>query len=53
MEQQETSPQRAMVQMVTAFWLPLAIHTAAKWRVPDCLKDGPKTTAELARDADA
>ncbi|QRN96637.1 methyltransferase [Archangium violaceum] len=50
LEQQETSPQGAMLQMITAFWLPQAIHTAAKWRVPDFLKDGPKTAAELARD---
>ncbi|WP_257448002.1 acetylserotonin O-methyltransferase [Archangium lipolyticum] len=50
MEQQEMSPQGAMLQMITAFWLPQAIHTVAKWRVPDFLKDGPKTSAELARD---
>jgi hypothetical protein len=53
MEQRETPPQGVMVQMVTAFWLPMAIHTATKWRVPDFLKDGPKTASELARHADA
>jgi hypothetical protein len=50
MQQQEIPPRGAMVQMVTAFWLPMAIHAATKWRVPDFLKDGPKTAAELSRE---
>ncbi|OJH35775.1 hypothetical protein BON30_37635 [Cystobacter ferrugineus] len=50
MQQKETSPQETMLQMFTAYWLPQAIHTAAKLRVPDLLKDGPRTAAELARD---
>ena len=49
MEQQQVPPQLAMIQMATSFWMPLAIHTAAKWRVADFLEDGPKTAAELAR----
>jgi ubiquinone/menaquinone biosynthesis C-methylase UbiE len=48
MEQQQLPPQLAMIQMATSFWVPLAIHTAAKWRVADFLEDGPKTAAELA-----
>ncbi|NMO17522.1 methyltransferase [Pyxidicoccus fallax] len=38
--------------MATSFWVPLAIHTAAKWRVADVLEDGSKTVAELARATD-
>lgn len=49
MEQQQVPPQLAMIQMATSFWMPLAIHTAAKWRVADFLEDGPKTATELAR----
>ena len=50
MEKQELPPHAVMIQMATAYWVPVAIHAATKWRVPDLLKDGPRTAAELARD---
>lgn len=50
MQAPQASPQETMLQMFTAYWLPQALHTAAKLRIPDLLVDGPRTAAELARD---
>ncbi|WP_170114733.1 methyltransferase [Corallococcus macrosporus] len=41
-----------MLQMFTAYWLPQALHTVAKLRIPDRLMEGPRTAAELARDTE-
>jgi hypothetical protein len=49
MDEQQLPPRLAMIQLATSFWVPLALHTAAKWRVADFLEEGPRTAAELAQ----
>lgn len=39
----EVKPQMAMLEMISGFWIARAIA-----KLPDQLKDGPKTAAELA-----
>ena len=41
-------PQDAMFQIVLNFWMSRAVYIIAKLGIPDLLKDGPKTTNELA-----
>ena len=43
-----TPPPVAMLQMIQGFWVSRAIYVAAKLGIPDLLKDGPKTSDELA-----
>ena len=50
MNEPQTSPHEAMLQMFTSYWLPQALHTAAKLGIPDILVAGPRTAAELAHD---
>ena len=42
-------PQFAMLQLITGFWVSRAIYVVAKLGLADLVKDGPKTTEELAR----
>jgi O-methyltransferase len=42
-------PPKALMRMLTAYWLSQGIHVAAKLRLADRVKDGPKTSAELAQ----
>jgi ubiquinone/menaquinone biosynthesis C-methylase UbiE len=44
----ETTPQQAMQQMIIGFWISRAIYGAAKFGLPDLLKDQPRTVEELA-----
>lgn len=38
-----------MLQMIQGFWVSRAVYVAAKLGIPDLLKDGPKTSEELAQ----
>ncbi|MGE5655628.1 MAG: methyltransferase [Actinomycetota bacterium] len=44
----EISPQQALLQMTTGYWLTQSIYVAAKLGIADLLKEHPKTAAELA-----
>ena len=46
-------PQAVMLQMITGYWVSQLIYVAARLRIADLLKDGPKTAEELAEAADA
>jgi SAM-dependent methyltransferase len=39
--------------MITAYWTSQAIYAAARLSIPDLLKDGPRTVADLAQAASA
>lgn len=41
-------PQAAMFQIISGFWISRAVYIIAKLGIPDLLKDGPKSTNELA-----
>jgi hypothetical protein len=41
-------PARAIMRLITGFWTSQAIHVAAKLRLADRVKDGPKSAADLA-----
>ena len=41
-------PEAILQQMIVGFWVSRAIYAAAKYQLPDLLKDGPKTSDELA-----
>jgi hypothetical protein len=41
-------PQEAMFQIILNFWMSRAVYIIAKLGIADLLKDGPKTTNELA-----
>jgi hypothetical protein len=49
-EQQSNQPNapEQMLQIITGFWISRAVYVIAKLGIPDLLKDGPKTAAELA-----
>jgi hypothetical protein len=44
----ELPPPVAMLQMIQGFWVSRALYVAAKLGLPDLLKDGPKSSADLA-----
>lgn len=41
-------PQAAMFQIISGFWISRAVYIIAKLGIPDLLKEGPKSTNELA-----
>ena len=43
------NPRLQLLQMITGYWPAQAIHVAAKLKLADHVKDGPKTAAELAQ----
>ena len=45
---QREQPHLAMLQIICGFWISRAVHVIAKLGIPDLLKTGPKTAAELA-----
>ena len=45
-------PQVALLQVVTGYWVSQAIAVATKLGIPDLLKDGPKSSQELAAATD-
>jgi O-methyltransferase domain/Dimerisation domain len=50
MDEQKPPPHRQVLQILTAYWAAQAVHVAAKLRLADHVKDGPRTSAELARE---
>ena len=42
-------PPVALVQMLTGYWVSQALYVAAKLGIADLLKDGPKSSDELAK----
>src|SRR6478672_7783804 len=42
------SPNQQLDQMITGYWISQAIYAAAKFGIADLLKDGPRTTEQLA-----
>lgn len=49
----DVPPKLALLQMITGFWVSQAIYVAAKLGIADLLKDGPKSSDELAKSAGA
>ena len=48
MTEQGPPPEAVMQQMILGFWQSRAIRAAAQFRIPDLLKDGPRSSDELA-----
>jgi ubiquinone/menaquinone biosynthesis C-methylase UbiE len=48
MSDQKPPPRLHLLQMITSYWTAQSIHVAAKLKLADLVKDGPKTAAELA-----
>ena len=49
---QQEQPQVAMFQIISGFWISRGVFVIAKLGIPDILKTGPKTAAELASATD-
>src|SRR6516225_9887471 len=47
----ESHPCQQLTQMITGYWVSRAVYVAAKLRIADRLKDGPRTAEELAATA--
>jgi hypothetical protein len=47
----EPDPCQQLTQMITGYWVSRAVYVAAKLRIADRLKDGPRTAEELAATA--
>lgn len=47
-EKNEMPPSVQMLQIISGFWIARGVYAIAKLGVPDLLKDGPRTAAELA-----
>jgi hypothetical protein len=48
-QQPADSPRRAIVRMISAYWVSQGVHVAAKLRLADRVKDGAKSAADLAQ----
>jgi len=49
MSDKPPTPRQKLLGMITSYWTAQSIHVAAKLKLADLVKDGPKTAAELAR----
>ena len=49
----EPHPCQQLTRMITSYWVSRAIYIAAKLRIADHLKDGPRTAEGLAATAGA
>ncbi|HEX8847727.1 MAG TPA: methyltransferase [Pyrinomonadaceae bacterium] len=49
----EMPPQMVLLQMITGAWISQLIYVAARLRIADLLKDGPKSADELAQATDS
>lgn len=47
------TPQAALMQLLIGYWISQPIYIAAKLGIADLLRDGPRSTDELARATDA
>lgn len=45
---EKLSPQATVLNLTVGYWISSLIYIAAKLRLPDLLRDGPRTAAELA-----
>jgi hypothetical protein len=48
MSDKQPTPRQKLLGMITSYWTAQSIHVAAKLKLADLVKDGPKTAAELA-----
>lgn len=44
----DTPPSQVILQMLTGYWVSQALYVAAKLRIADLVKDGPKAVTDLA-----
>jgi len=49
MAKKKPTPRQQLLGMITSYWASMSIHVAAKLKLADHVKDGPKTAAELAQ----
>src|SRR5262245_61896907 len=49
----DPQPRQQLTRMITGYWTSRAIYVAAKLRIADHLKDGPRAAEELAAEARA
>ncbi len=49
MTDKKPNPRQQLIQMITSYWTAQSIHVAAKLKLADLVKDGPKNAAELAK----
>jgi ubiquinone/menaquinone biosynthesis C-methylase UbiE len=49
MSDKQPTPRQKLIGMITSYWTSQAIHVAAKLKLADLVKDGPKTAADLAK----
>ncbi len=49
MADQKPTPRQKVLQIITSYWSAQSVHVAAKLKLADHVKDGPKTAAELAK----
>jgi ubiquinone/menaquinone biosynthesis C-methylase UbiE len=49
MADKKPTPRQQLLQMITSYWTAQAIHVAAKLKLADLVKDGPKTAQQLAQ----
>ena len=45
----KTSPQKTMLNLIVGFWISRLVQVAAKLKLADLLKDGPRTADQLAK----
>lgn len=49
MADKKSTPRQQLIQMITGYWTSQAVFVAAKLKLADHVKDGPKTAAALAQ----
>jgi ubiquinone/menaquinone biosynthesis C-methylase UbiE len=49
MADRKPTPSQQLVGMITSYWHSMAIHVAAKLKLADLVKDGPKSAEQLAQ----
>jgi hypothetical protein len=49
MSEQKPTPRQQLIGMITSYWTAQSIHVAAKLKLADLIKNGPKSAAELAQ----
>jgi hypothetical protein len=49
MSEKKSTPRQQLLGMITSYWSAMSIHVAAKLKLADLIKDGPKSAQELAQ----
>jgi hypothetical protein len=49
MAEKQPTPREKLIGMITSYWSAQSIHVAAKLKLADLVKDGPKSAEELAK----